>query len=89
MLADLVRTDRHNHRLLAGDSVQAESIKVLARTHQNLIWMRARQISTLRASLLEYYPAALRAFPNLGDRDRDKDALAVLGRAPTPRTGLG
>lgn len=87
LLADLVRTDRHNHRLLAGDSVQAESIKVLARTHQNLIWMRARQISTLRASLLEYYPAALRAFPNLGDRDRDKDALAVLGRAPTPEDG--
>ncbi|AWT54321.1 IS110 family transposase [Mycolicibacterium smegmatis] len=87
LLADLVRTDRHNHRLLAGDSERADSIKVLARTHQNLIWMRARQISTLRASLLEYYPAALQAFPNLGDRDRDKDALAVLGRAPTPEEG--
>lgn len=87
LLADVVRTDRHNHRLLAGDSDQAESIKVLARTHQNLIWMRTRQIATLRANLLEYYPAALQAFPNLGDRDRDKDALAVLGRAPTPEDG--
>jgi hypothetical protein len=87
LLADLVRTDRHNHRLLDGDSDAAEAIKVLARTHQNLIWMRARQIATLRASLLEYYPAALQAFPNLGDRDRDRDALAVLGRAPTPGEG--
>jgi hypothetical protein len=87
VLADLVRTDRHNHRLLVGDSDQAEAVKVLARMHQNLIWMRTRQVSTLRAGLLEYYPAALQAFPNLGDRDRDRDALAVLGRAPTPDQG--
>jgi hypothetical protein len=87
LLADLVRTDRHNHRPLDGDSDDAEAIKVLARAHQNLIWLRARQVATLRAGLLEYYPAALQAFPNLGDRDRDRDALAVLGRAPTPDQG--
>jgi transposase len=87
LLADLVRTDRHNHRLVDGDSPEAEAIKVLARTHQSLIWMRARQVATLRAGLLEYYPAALQAFDNLGDRDRDRDALAVLGRAPTPAEG--
>ena len=34
MLADLVRTDAHNHRLIAGDSTQVEAIKVLARAHQ-------------------------------------------------------
>ena len=87
VLADLVRTDRHNHRPFEGDSAQAEGIKVLARAHQNLIWTRARQIAALRAGLLEYYPAALQAFNNLGDRDRDRDALAVLGRAPTPDQG--
>jgi hypothetical protein len=87
LLADLVRTDRHNHRRMVGDSDQAEAIKVLGRAHQNLIWTRARQVATLRASLLEYYPAALQAFGNLGDRDRDRDALAVLGRAPTPEQG--
>ena len=53
LLADLVRTDRHNHRRLVGDSDAAEAIKVLARTHQNLIWMRARQVATLRAGLLD------------------------------------
>jgi len=87
LLADLVRTDRHIHRPLDGDSAQAEAIKVLARAHQNLIWTRARQVATLRAGLLEYYPVALQAFPNLGDRDRDRDSLAVLGRAPTPDQG--
>jgi transposase len=80
VLADLVRTDRHNHRALAGDSAEAEAIKILARAHQNLIWARTRHTNALRSALREYYPAALEAFENLHDRD----ALAVLGRAPTP-----
>lgn len=35
VLADLVRTDRHNHRPLAGDSDLAEAVKVLARHIRN------------------------------------------------------
>jgi hypothetical protein len=31
LLANLVRTDRHNHRPIGGDSPEAEAIKVLAR----------------------------------------------------------
>jgi transposase len=80
LLADLVRTDRHNHRRIAGDSADAEAIKVLARAHQNLIWARTRHSNALRSALREYYPAALETFENLADRD----ALAILGRAPTP-----
>jgi len=83
VLADLVRTDRHNHRPIAGDSPDAEAIKVLARGHQNLIWARNRHTNQLRNALREYYPAALEAFDDLADRD----ALAVLGRAPTPGIG--
>jgi transposase len=83
VLADLVRTDRHNHRPVAGDSPDAEAIKVLARGHQNLIWARNRHTNQLRNALREYYPAALEAFVDLADRD----ALAVLGRAPTPDAG--
>src|SRR5690606_7710115 len=37
VLADLVRTDRHNHRPIAGDTELVHAIKLLARTHQNLI----------------------------------------------------
>ena len=80
LLADLVRTDRHNHRRIPGDSPHAEAIKVLARAHQNLIWTRTRHTNGLRSALREYYPAALEAFEDLADRD----ALAILGRAPTP-----
>lgn len=80
MLAELVRTDRHNHRVVAGDSDLAEGLKVLARAHQNLIWERTRHTNRLRCALREYFPAALATFESLADRD----TLAVLGRTPTP-----
>lgn len=84
LLADLVRTDRHNHRPVAGDSEHVDGIKVLARAHQSLVWARTRHTNTLRSALREYYPAALDAFDNLSDRD----ALAVLTRAPAPEQGV-
>ena len=34
VLAELVRTDRHNHRQIAGDSELAEGVKVLARARR-------------------------------------------------------
>lgn len=85
VLADLVRTDRQHHRPIAGDSDLAEAVKVLARTHQNLIWIRQRQTNMLRSTLREFYPAELVAFDDLAGRD----ALAVLAKAPTPSRGAG
>jgi transposase len=84
VLADLVRTDRHNHRPVAGDSDLAEAVKVLARAQQRLTWSRQRQVNSLRSTLREFYPAALDAF---GTELAARDALAVLGRAPTPARG--
>ena len=83
VLADLVRTDRHNHRPVAGDSPDADGIKIMARAHQNLIWARTRHTNQMRNALREYYPAALETFDDLAHRD----ALAILGRAPTPTRG--
>lgn len=37
VLADMVRTDRHNLRAVAGDSDLAEAIKLIARAHQSLV----------------------------------------------------
>ncbi len=85
VLADLVRTDRHNHRLIATDTDQVTAIRALARTHQSLIWTRAGHINALRADLRAYYPAARAAFPDLGH----PDALAILAIAPTPQMGRG
>jgi len=82
LLAELVRTDRHNHRPVAGDSDLGEGVKVLARAHQNMIWDRTRATNRLRCALREYFPAALDTFAELAD----KDTLAVLGAAPDPDT---
>ena len=84
MLADLVRTDRHNHRRVAGDSSSVEAVKVLARVHQNTIWNRQRQVNALRSALKDYYPGALAAF---GTDLADRDAVSVLLVAPTPTLG--
>jgi transposase len=80
VLADLVRTDRHQHRSIAGDSSEVLGVRVLARAHQRLIWDRTRQTNRLRSALREFFPAALAAFEDLDH----PDALGVLSKAPTP-----
>jgi len=79
-LADMVRTDAHQLRAVAGDSDLADAIKVVARTHKTLIWERTRHVLRLRQALREYFPAALHAF---GDLD-SPDAVELLAKAPTP-----
>ena len=81
MLADLVRTDRHHHRPAKGDSGLAEAVKVLARGHQQLVWARQRQANLVRSALRAFHPAAVAAF---GGDPGGRDAVAVLGLAPTP-----
>lgn len=85
VLADLVRTDAHNHRVVAGDTGHVQGVKVLARAQQSLVWSRGRETNRLRNALREFYPAALVAFEDL----HGPDALAVLGRAPDPRVAAG
>jgi len=85
VLSDMVRTDRHNHRLIAGDTEEVEAIKILARAHQSMVWSRGRQTNLLRSTLREFYPAALVAFDDLAS----PDALEVLRVAPTPTLGAG
>jgi transposase len=80
MLADMVRTDSHQLRPAAGDSPEAEGVKVLARTHKTLIWERTRAVQRLRHQLREYFPAALEAFDDLDA----SDTLELLGKAPEP-----
>lgn len=83
VLADMVRTDRHNHRPVSTDSETVQAIKVLARAHQSMIWSRGRQTNLLRSTLREFYPAALVVFDDLACGD----ALEVLRVAPTPEVG--
>ena len=68
-LADMVRTDAHQLRPVAGDTALAEGIKVVARAHQSMIWDRQRHLLRLRAALREFFPAALEAFDDLAAPD--------------------
>ena len=83
ILADILRTDRHLHRPLPHPSEQARAVKALARQHQEAIWALHQTLSRLRSLLLEFYPAAVAAFPQL----KHHTALAVLAAAPTPAQG--
>ena len=80
MLADMVRTDSHQLRPMAGDSAEAEAVKVVTRMHKTLIWERTRAGQRLRHALREYFPAALAAFEDLDAAD----TLELLGKAPDP-----
>jgi transposase len=80
VLADMVRTDSHQLRPVAGDSAQAAAVKVVTRTHKTLIWERTRHTQRLRHALRDYFPAALEAFEDLDAAD----TLELLGRAPDP-----
>ena len=79
-MTDMVRTDSHQLRPVAGDSPEAEAIKVAARAHQTLIWERSRHLLRMRAALREYFPAALEAFDDLAAAD----TLELLATAPEP-----
>jgi transposase len=79
-LADMVRTDRHQLRPVAGDSELAEAIKVVARAHKTLIWERTRHTQRLRIALREFFPAALEAFDDL----TGPDVLELLAKASDP-----
>jgi len=80
MLADMVRTDSHQLRPIAGDSAEAEAVKVVTRMHKTLIWERTRAGQRLRHALREYFPAALEAFEDLDAAD----TLELLAKAPDP-----
>jgi transposase len=80
VLADMVRTDSHQLRQVAGDSEGAQAVKVVARAHKTLIWERTRHVQRLRHQLLDFFPAALAAFEDLDA----SDTLELLARAPDP-----
>ena len=82
LLAEIVRVDRAHHRPVAGDSEDAQAVKVVARMHQTLIWDRTRHLLRLRSALREYFPAAIRAFDDLDA----PDVLELLAAAPDPES---
>jgi transposase len=53
VLAEIVRLDRAHHRPIAVDSTLSQAMKLVARSHQSLIWERTRHVLRLRSTLRE------------------------------------
>ncbi len=83
VLADILWTDAHRHRPLPTVSEQGNAVKALARQHQEAVWAMQQTANRLRSVLLEFYPQALQAFPNL----LHKATQTVLAAAATPTQG--
>ena len=94
-LANILRTDRHLHRLLPDDSPEVRAISVLARGYQDAVWPRTKVLQELRARLVEFYPGFLAAFGAGSGAGSGMsttqlatgDARAVLAIAPSPADG--
>jgi hypothetical protein len=84
VLADMVRTDAHQLRLIAADSPAARAVKVVARAYKTLIWERSRQVHRLRYQLRDFFPAALEAYADLDA----PDVLELLAKAPEPASAV-
>lgn len=87
-LANILRTDEHEHRQMPADSELAQAISVLARAQQDAVWRRSKAIQELRALLREYYPGLIQAFAgNVRTNLAKPEARALLALAPTPTEG--
>jgi transposase len=85
VLAHILRTDRDSHRPVPADTELAQTIRVLARAHQDAVWDRMQITNKLRSLLREYYPTFLASFDELASRE----ARATLRLAPTPTAAGG
>jgi transposase len=89
VLANILRTDRHEHRPLPTDSELARALQVLARAQQDAVWATNQLVNQVRSLLREYYPAAIDAFAGKEHGLARADARAVLSTAPTPAQAAG
>ena len=89
VLANILRTDAHEHPPLPADSEQARAITVLARAQQDAVWRRTNLVNELRSHLHQYYPAALEAFAGRDDGLHLSTPSVCLPpqRVPVPRRG--
>ena len=85
LLARILLTDRDRHQPLRPSSAAAEEIRVLARQDERASRDQRRLLDRLRHVLLDVFPAALEAFPDL----TAVSALAFLDHWPTAAEARG
>jgi transposase len=85
VLANILRTDRHQHRPLPSDSDEVRALRVLTRAQQDAVWDRVRMTNRVRSLLKQFFPGALGAFERGGKHRLDSSACrTILSVASTP-----
>src|SRR5579885_2573590 len=79
LLARVLLTDRDRHRPLLADSAAAQEVRSLARDDERAARDQRRLLNRLRQDLLDVFPQALAALPELDA----PTALAFLARWPS------
>jgi hypothetical protein len=84
--ADLVGTDRHNHSQVGRDNEHAQAIKILARSHHNLIGSASARRTPCGRCFEGSIPLRSKAF---GNDLSNADALAIRGPGRRDRSRSG
>jgi transposase len=80
VLADLIRTDRHQYRPVRMDSDELKELQLLVRDRESLVALKVRMENQITSCLKSYYPRALECFYKLDQ----KVTIAFLRKYPTP-----
>src|SRR5580704_2627415 len=84
VLANILRTDAHAHRMLPAGTELAQAIAVLARAQQDAVWDRTCAHNKLRSHLREYFPGFLAAYAAARGGIMRPEARIILAAAPAP-----
>jgi transposase len=80
VLADLIRTDRHQYRPIRIDSPELKELQILVRDREALVALRVRIENQITTCLKSYYPQALECFCRLDQ----PSTIQFLRAFPTP-----
>lgn len=65
VLANIIRTDRNQHRALMPNSDLARELKILTQDEQRLIRLKTKLLNQIQSCLKDYYPKALELFSEI------------------------
>jgi transposase len=65
VLANIIRTDKEQHRAILPNSPLARELKILTQDEQKLIRLKTKLLNQIQSCLKDYYPTALELFCDL------------------------
>lgn len=65
VLANILRTDRHQFRAILPNSTLARELKILTQDEQRLIRLKTKLVNQIQSCLKDYYPIALEFFSQI------------------------